>query len=333
MKINRLIAIATIGLSAAAMAACGDSATDVTSVNESEVLLQYLESNRSYDVQGGFVIGASAVRTQLVTDPSRYHIIDIRSQTDFAKGQIPGATQVDFANLLTYVKGMSPAASSYERIVITCYSGQSSAYAVGLLRALGYTNAISLKWGMSAWHDDFAGPWKTNISNARATQFVSEASPAPNPAGALPALNTGRTTGAEILEARAAQLFAAGYSSATVNHNSLFQNLNGHYIVNFWPPNLYQTPGHIPGAINYDPAGKPFESGTLLKTLSTTKPSVIYCYTGQTSSYLAAFLRLLGYDAKSLLYGANGMIYDLMSTHGVPNRFSQGEVMNYEYAK
>jgi rhodanese-related sulfurtransferase len=46
---------------------------------------------------------------------------------------------------------------------------------------------------------------------------------------------------------------------------------------------------------------------TFLKTLSTEKPVVVYCYTGQTSSHVAAFLRVVGYDAKSLLYGANGM--------------------------
>jgi hypothetical protein len=39
---------------------------------------------------------------------------------------------------------------------------------------------------------------------------------------------------------------------------------------------------------------------------------VVYCYTGQTSAFTAAYLRILGYNAKSLLFGTNGMIYNEM---------------------
>ena len=52
-----------------------------------------------------------------------------------------------------------------------------------------------------------------------------------------------------------------------------------------------------------------------LKTLPTNKQVVVYCWTGQTSANLAAYLRVIGYDAKSLTYGANGMIYDKLSSH------------------
>jgi len=47
-----------------------------------------------------------------------------------------------------------------------------------------------------------------------------------------------------------------------------------------------------------------------LKTLATDKKVAVYCYTGQTSAYMTAYLRILGYDAKSILFGTNGMIYD-----------------------
>jgi rhodanese-related sulfurtransferase len=63
---------------------------------------------------------------------------------------------------------------------------------------------------------------------------------------------------------------------------------------------LYANPGHIPGAYNYEPASNPFTTPALLTTLPTNRPVVIYCFTGQTSSYLAGYLRMLGYDAKSL---------------------------------
>ena len=44
----------------------------------------------------------------------------------------------------------------------------------------------------------------------------------------------------------------------------------------------------------------------------TDKPIVVYCYTGQTSGFVTAYLNVLGYDVKSLLFGTNGMIYNSM---------------------
>ena len=60
---------------------------------------------------------------------------------------------------------------------------------------------------------------------------------------------------------------------------------------------------------------------------STDKPVVVYCYTGQTSAHMAAYLRVLGYDAKSLLFGMNGMSYD-----GMPGTkfVSDAEIHDYD---
>ena len=43
--------------------------------------------------------------------------------------------------------------------------------------------------------------------------------------------------------------------------------------------------------------------------------NVIYCWTGQTSALVMAYLRVLGYDAVSLKFGANSMIYDELTAH------------------
>ncbi|HRY98386.1 MAG TPA: response regulator, partial [Bacteroidales bacterium] len=67
-----------------------------------------------------------------------------------------------------------------------------------------------------------------------------------------------------------------------------------------------------------------------LKTLPTDKPVVVYCYTGQTSAFMAAYLRLLGYDAKSLLFGGNGMIYDNMAAAGLTT-WKPDQIMGYDY--
>ncbi len=149
--------------------------------------------------------------------------------------------------------------------------------------------------------------------------------------GDMPDLTTGFDTGREILDARVADLLVEGYGAAAVSNQAVFDNLDDYYIVNYWPADRYADPGHIPGAIQYTPK-EAMKLSADLKTLPTDKTIVVYCYTGQTSSFLSAYLRLLGYDAKSLLYGANAMIYDIMKDLGWTT-FKDSYIMNYDYVQ
>lgn len=90
--------------------------------------------------------------------------------------------------------------------------------------------------------------------------------------------------------------------------------------MNYWSPAQYADPGHLPGAIQYTPK-ESMKLAACLKTLPTNKTIVVYCYSGQTSAALTAYLRLLGYDAKSLVYGTNSMIYNTMVSDGLPGTF------------
>jgi len=330
MKLHKLyymlIFILFIGL-----IGCDDSTSPDPVVNETEVILDYLENDLQFPY-GGFVTTAENVRTTLLANPNAQYIVDIRTAADYATGYVPGSVQVNFTDLYNHIKGIN--VGSYERIVLVCYSGQSAAYAVALLRAAGYANVFSMKWGISSWHEDLAGPWMNNRSNARATQFVKTSPPAKPPKGELPEINTGLTEAEEIIDSRVAQIFSEGYGPATINHNTLYQNLNGHRIINYWPLDLYTNLGHIQGALNYPPPTEPWKLENDLLTLSTEMPNVIYCYTGQTSSYLSGYLRILGYDSRSLLYGGNSMIYDVMSNANTPNTFiPETEIKNYDYTK
>ena len=197
---------------------------------------------------------------------------------------------------------------------------------------MGYDKVFSMKWGMSSWHADFAGKWNSTVANgnAFASQFTATAT-TKGPAGALPVLTTGKTTGQEILEARIAALLTEGFTPATVSNQVLFGNLASYYIVNYWPAAQYGDPGHIPGAIQYTPK-ESIKLSADLKTLPTDKPVAVYCYTGQTSAFLAAYLRLLGYDAKSVLFGTNAMIYDKMAAKAM-SVFGTSQIMGYDYIK
>lgn len=306
-------------------------------VDETRVLVNFFEKERDY-IHGGpsFVMTAQTLRTNLLTKPDKQYLIDIRSPEAFSRGHIKGSVNVSFQDLYNHMKGIN--AASYENIVLICFAGQATGYAVSLLRAAGYPNTVSLKWGISSWAYAFAEEsYLRNISSARAKEFVFTPSPPKNPPGALPKIATGKTTPQEIIEARVQRLFAEGFAPVMVTNCCLFNDFycNGEfYIINYWPPDLYQKNGHIPGAVNYPPGEKPFKTTTYLTTLSTSKANVLYCFTGQTSAYIAGYLRILGYDARSLLFGANGMIYDQMRVNKVPNTFvPEKEIMNYDYVK
>ena len=58
-------------------------------------------------------------------------------------------------------------------------------------------------------------------------------------AGEMPVLSTGKTTGDEIFKARVTALLAEGFTPASVNSQTLFGNLSGYYIVNYWPAAQY----------------------------------------------------------------------------------------------
>ncbi|MCR4417723.1 MAG: rhodanese-like domain-containing protein [Ignavibacteria bacterium] len=299
-----------------------------TPINEAQVLLEYLEGPGGDYINSTScpaIISASDVYTYLQNNPSKIYIIDVRDSATFVnKGHIAGAHRVDIPKVLDHIKTLNT--SNYDRIVIVCYAGQSAGYVTGLLRLMGYNNVYSLKYGMSSWHQVFAeGYWLANIGNSRASQFTTQTA-SKNQPGDLPSINTGKKTGPEILEARVKELLTAGWDPAKISHSGVFTNLSGYYIVNYWPVDHYNQ-GHIPGAVQYTPRSD-LKSTTYLKTLPTNKPVVVYCYTGQTSAQVVAFLRVLGYDAKSLIYGTNAMIYDQMpGTRFNPNT----DIMNYPY--
>ncbi len=304
-------------------------------VNEAQILLDFLESERDYIHSGAkFIITAQDLRTNLLTRPDKQYLIDVRSEEAFKKGHIKGSVHVDLKDVYKHIKSIDT--DAYEKIVLICFAGQATGYQASLLHAAGYENVVSLKYGISSWHHVFAEEsWLKHLSSARIQEFVHTESPPKNPRGELPELNTGYTDPEKILEARLETLFAQGFGQVMLGECCLFNDFysNGaYYIVNYWKPELYRKQGHIPKAVNYNPDDKPFLSKNDLLTLSTDIPNVVYCFTGQTSAFVAGYLRILGYDARSLLFGANSMIYDRMLKNNVPNTFiPDNEIMNYEY--
>ncbi len=301
-------------------------------VNEAQVLAEYLEANGDYlNVTAPAIIGADEVRTRQLADPSKLYIIDVRTAADFTgKGYIAGAKNVALKDIVAHVKGLANAAS-FERIVVVCYSGQTSGYAVSLLRLLGYTNVFSVKFGMSAWNKEVANSWAPAIGN-NFTTFVT--TPFAKPAkGELPVLKTGKKTGKDILEARINELLASAdpFGDVRIDRTVVTPNLGNYFLLNYWPIAHYNL-GHLNGAIQYEPRSS-LKLANDLKTLPTNRTIVVYCYTGQTSAATSTILKVLGYDAKSLMFGVNALNYDWMRTNVLTHFLESRDVYNYPYVK
>jgi len=292
-------------------------------VNEAKVLVEYLEG-----ADGGYantampaIVTAEGVKTLMAT--GGVYVIDIRSAETFATGHIEGAVNVAAGDVISHLDGMD--VSGYEKVAIVCYSGQTAAWVTCLARLSGYDNVFSMKWGMTSWNADFDS-WSSNTGSMYTGFFKSDDTPK-GPEGDLPVLNTGKTEGADICAARVSEILSEGFGAAAISAAAVYENLEDYYIVNYWPANHYADPGHIEGAMQYTPK----ESIALdadLTTLPTDKTIVVYCYTGQTSANMAAYLRVLGYDAVSLKFGANAMIYNSMPA---AQWNAETEIKGYDY--
>ena len=285
---------------------CGEDDPVEPEINEAEVLVKYIEDNGNPVNTFPVMIKCTDVYTNLTTGADQY-IIDIRAASDFSAGHIEGAVNVSASDVLTHYESNN--LKNKELVVIVCYTGQTAGWVTGLLRTMGYNNVKDMKWGMCSWNPNTKGKWVNSISNARASQLVTTATPKPA-AGDLPELNTGKKEATDILRARVEAVFAEGFGPAKMTNQAAFDNPDDYFIVNYWKMEHYNW-GHIPGAVQYTPKAD-LTLDTYLKTLPTDKKVAVYCYTGQTSAHVAAYLRVLGYDAKTIVFGVNGMAYDEM---------------------
>lgn len=286
---------------------CSEDSTTPTIV-ESDVLIKYLEADGGDYINTTMnnLITATDVKQKITADPTKYLVIDVRDAATFAKGHIPGAVNVAFAEVYNYVKAND--ISKYTGVYMVCFSGQSAAYATGLLRLAGYNNVFSMKYGMASWHTDFMGTWKNSVGNVGAS-VISKTTVDKPAAGALPTITTGKTTGKDILLARIEQAFKDGFPS--VKGSDVIANTGSYQVMAYWSLADYNDPGHVPGAACYVPKSD-LKSTVALKTISPEKTVAIYCYTGHTAAYAAAFLKVMGYNVKSISFGGNSMFYDIM---------------------
>ncbi len=277
---------------------------DSITLPENQILMEYIKNTGDYINTLGVpnMVSAEDVNENL----SDYFVIDTRLHDDYVEGHINGAVNVKMNNLINYFeKNIVPAI--YDKIVLVCYSGQSSSYATSILRLLGYNNVYAMKYGMGSWNRTF-DDWSKNISNKYANALETKN----NPKGRkynLPEIKTGKQCGAEILKERAKEALNIPFYKLIVKADKAFADSN-FYIINYWPKDKYLK-GHIPGAIQYTPKHD-LSDTTFLNTLPTDKNILVYCFTGQNAAFTIAYLRLLGYKAFTLGFGANSFMHDVL---------------------
>ncbi|RKY87684.1 hypothetical protein DRQ09_04055 [candidate division KSB1 bacterium] len=249
-------------------------------------------------------------------DSNDPYIIDYRSASDFASGHIKGAVNMSLGSLISNIEnGKIP---KNKTILNVCYTGQTASHATAVLNMLGY-DAQNLLFGMcgvtTSSEVNGTDKWSKQIATDEyATQLVSTPS-TPTKVYDFPKINTGKKTAEEIIKARfTAYLNSKGGSWANITADQVFEDPSSYFIINYWPESDYNNPGHIPGAYQFTPKSS-LRKDQKLKYLPTDKEIVVYCYSGQTSAQVVAYLQILGYDAYSLLFGVNGFAYNSLSAH------------------
>lgn len=281
-----------------------------------EVLKTYLLDNGMDipDVIDGWITSATDVHDNL----DNYYVIDIRSAEDFANGHIPGAVNSTLGGIL-----IAAGNSGGKTIIVACYTGQTAGHAVLALRLSGYADAKVLKWGMCSWNEATATAWPGNVGSIAvgSANWTVPGSPASNATFEAPNLTTTSEDGAGILAERVTALLAGGMNKIT--GSDVLSTPSSYFVNNYWDAASNTQYGHFVDAYRINPLT--LADGEYLN-LNPNETVVSYCWTGQTSSMLTAYLKVLGYDAKSLLFGANGLIYDELEGH----KWADTEIMGYD---
>jgi rhodanese-related sulfurtransferase len=252
------------------------------------------------------------------------HILDIRSAYDYSNGHIKNAVNLKKTEVIDYaqVKGLPV----YDKVIMICYTGQSATYATAILQMLGHQNIYVLEWGMCGWNKKFSKRWEKAISNEGVSRLVDSVY-AKNSFSTLPEIQSKKNSGEEILYTRAKAIEKEGYSKSAVDYKFAEANAKKSYLISYQPELVYNK-GHLENAIFYDVENS-FNLTTNLLSLPLDKTIMVYSNKGYKSTFIMAYLKMLGYDAKTVKYGANSFMNSKLNEFG--GAFNSSLIKNYPY--
>lgn len=110
-----------------------------------------------FTTQGGAQSAATASAEVPLMEPAQLHalltsgirvtVLDVRRPEEFSQGHIQGAILMPLDTLASTFTKLPKTG----KLVVYCRSGHRSAQAVQFLLQQGYSNAVSLKGGFTAW--------------------------------------------------------------------------------------------------------------------------------------------------------------------------------------
>jgi len=228
-------------------------------------LLAAVDAFLSAIPEGYYIVG-TVEKLQEAIDAGAV-LIDVREESEFAEGAIPGALNIPLRTLVANLDQIPQ-----DKPVITyCASGYRSALANGILHTLGYDNVRSFPPGYGAWE---------------AAQGESGEVPA--------AVAAAVTSDFEIVGAVDAWLSALPEGYLAVGKLDAFKDAIENtkpLLIDVREANEYAE-GHIPGAINI-----PLRTLTQnLDKIPADQPVFVYCASGLRAGTALTALGLLGYD-------------------------------------
>jgi rhodanese-related sulfurtransferase len=298
--------------------------------NNTEILAELYQKHGNFINSKQFPPIINAV--DLEKNLSNCLLIDIRSKEAYEAGHIEGAYNVQKDKIIDFLtEQQNPAV--YDKVVVICYSGQMASYVTGVLRYSGFNNTFVLLHGMAAWNKDFAGilkknfgikfrdmivqtsddeETKTHAKEAHAKEGHDKAKQEAHPEN-LPNLDKNLPT--TTLLGRARQLLKNPKDKFLISADFYFKNLKNdpdkYYTIMYLNKAKYDQ-GHIKGSHLYT-SRKDLSYDGKLTDLPKDKPIVIYCKSGHTGSNATAYLQMLGYDARNLMFGTNAFGFDIFN--------------------
>jgi len=278
---------------------------------------------------------------EVYTNLDDYLIIDIRSTNDFQSGHIEGSLNVSTDSLYNFFRTTD--VEQYNKVIIVSRSGQSAAYFTCLLRLAGYDNVYTMNFGLASWNEFFADEWLNALGEDENISIYTNVSVPKEDFADLPEITIENpdATLKQIADLRIKKIMAEGFVEET-NFVRRITNLDNNYLICYGRSRLYTAPrngplgelGHDPRTVFYisDPVYE-LRSVNYLQSLPTDRRILLYDETGQNGACMAAYLRVLGYNAVTILFGGNHLIYARII--GDPEisefAFDNNDIKNYPY--
>lgn len=265
--------------------------SSTVSPNAKKAIEVYFEN---FTNKTSYMLKDVVLKEALDKTPSAYLLLDIRQESDYKAGHIPGAVNVPYGPDIAVNLDKIRSAAKGKTIVVISATGQRANQLNVLLNIVGI-DSRALTFGMD--YGSLSNGWA--IKGFPMTQEVT----------ALPDIKDVKldTTVPEITIEKVVKYYFNNIprDSHKISPKVLKTQLDSipeHYVIVDVRKAEDYANGHIKGAVNipFQELGKNIDT---IEKLSKGKILVVSCYGGQTSSQAVAILNALGIPTSSLDFG------------------------------